>query len=134
MRNLPQDLRTFLLSKPAITNLVNNRIYVRSVPPDPSSTHIWLIRAGSENLECLDDSPGQEPFKQFIDLECISQSATTAEQLSDAIQDLFPMSGTLGSASVQRAYCNSQDDSYESRNTARSEFTQVAALSLEIYP
>lgn len=134
MRNLPRDLRTFLLSQATITKLVGNNVYHGSVPQGTETTYIWLSRSGSENLECLDDAAGQEPFKQFIDLECISPDLGKAETIAGAVHDLFPRGGTLGSGTIQRAYCNSQDDSYVSRNTAKAEFTHFCAMSLEIYP
>lgn len=134
MRNIPRDTVTFLLTQATVTKLVGKRIFHGSVPQTQADPYIWISRSGSEQLECLGDSAGQEPFRQYLDVECISDDIGKAQEIADAVESLFPFTGTYGSASVQGAFCNSQDDSYVSRNTARAEFTHFAALSLEVIP
>lgn len=135
MRNIPKDTRLFLLNQTGITALVGVNVFQGSVPQAAPDNYIWISRSGSDALECLGDAAGQQPFKQFVDVECISNSIEKAQEIADAVFSLFPTGRTTyGSASIQGAFVNTQDDSYVSRNTARAEFTHFAALSLEVIP
>lgn len=136
MRNTPKDARAYFLLQPTITQIVGINVYCGEVPQPAPETYIWIARSGSDALESLGDAAGQEPFRQFLDVECISTEYDKSQAISNAVFALFPVAKgtTFGSATIQRAYANSQDDSYVSRNTARAEFTHFAALLLEVIP
>jgi hypothetical protein len=125
-----------LLNQDAITRLVGVNVFCGSVPQPAPDPCIWIARSGSEQAECLDDAPGEEPFRQFLDLECLSNRWETAQAISDAVSSLFPVDNgtTYGSAAIQGAWANSQDDSYTSRNASNGEFQHTSALSIEIVP
>lgn len=133
MRDLGKDIKAFLQSQQTVKNIVSG-VHQSSVPPSPTKSYIWFTRSGSQSEDALGDTAGAEPFRQFFDLECISDRLSTAQSLADAVCDLFPMRGTFGSASVQGAFVTTQDDSYVFRGMANERFSHVAALSLEIIP
>lgn len=135
MRNLPKDTRTYLLSQSSVTQLVGVNVFCGSVPQPAPDPCIWINRSGTEAAECLGDAAGQEPFKQYMDVECLSNRWETAQAISDAVFALFPTGRvTYGSAAIQGAFVNSQDDNYVSRNAANGEFEHFAALSIEVVP
>ena len=139
MSTLNANLRTFLLSIPELTAIVDTRIYEQHVPVRdecsgmPDLPFLWFGVAGAEHLNTLDDVPGELPFRVDFDVECCSEDVGQAVAIADIVRGhANSYAGAFGDQVVQVVLVSDQSDTYVTRNPAADLGIAIAALSINI--
>lgn len=133
MADLPTNLRTFLLSRSAITAIVGAQVHQASIPADRQPPYVWFARTGSEAVDVLTPDVGLEPNNQFFTLECVTDDLDKTQALGDAIRAFNNYRSTFGDTTVQGVFVNEQNDDYEYRTIMGDEGFHTAAFSIEVY-
>jgi hypothetical protein len=133
MSELGVDLRAELLGRAAVTAIVGGRVHEGHVPETYSGAYIWIGRGAVEHDRVIDQAAGEDPFREFWDLECHSRDLDEAQDLAALARGLDSHRGQFGDGSVQAVFVGDHADDYVPRGLSEDELgTHVAALSLEI--
>lgn len=132
MTTLGKDLRTHLLTDASLVALVGQRVHQNRAPAQYLGPYVWFARRGVDWEDCLDDDAGEDPFRQFIDVECLAMDLDDTEAMADCIRSLHGYHGSLGAGSLQGLWVLDQDDDYIPRGHGSDDARHVAALQLEI--
>ncbi|GAA4442937.1 hypothetical protein [Bremerella cremea] len=132
--SLPESFRAFCLSRPAIADLVEDRIHqARAVGGlEIRFPFVVFFRRGQQHESELDQAEGEEPFRQSFDVECASLDLGQSQDLADALKTLHNYEGPLGAGTVQAIFIEDQDDDYQPRIAAEDAAVHVATLQVEI--
>ncbi len=110
-----QDIRTYLLSKTSITDLVSTHVFLSRIPqgsePLNNFPAIVFRRAVGGHSHDLDGSAG---FAEAVfDLMAVAVSAVVVESICEAIrQALQGYRGLMGSTNVGRCTLDDEADDY----------------------
>lgn len=133
---LEDDLRTFVLGAPAVSDLVGNEgMHQGHVPEDHGDPYLYYGRVGHEKERALDDPVGEEPFRQLFTIECWGTDVVQVQDLARAVNTrLDGYSGPFGGSTLQGAFVDDQDDDYVPRNAEGDDGDHMAALRVELVP
>lgn len=135
MADIAQNLITYLLTNSSISTAVGgNRICQTHVPQEFTGDCIWFGRNDVADNDCLDAQAGDDPFEHYFDLECISATEDGALALAALVKGRFPYRGTMGTQNVQGAFCEGQEDDYESRAIDSDSGLFYCAMKLTLAP
>lgn len=133
MTQLGQDLRTFLLADSDISTAVGaSRISQNHVPETYDGLYVWFARAATEHERTIDQATGEEPFRQFWDLEVIGETLGDVLDAAEHIVDLDASGGTFGAGTVQVLWVSDHNDDYLPRGIYSDEGLYVSSFQLEV--
>lgn len=134
--SLAEDLRAFLLDDGPIAALVgSSRIHKNHVPQESAMPYASYFRGGVEYEDATDDAHGEQPMRQFFDIEAVSDDVAEAESLSELIRDRCAnYRGDFGASKVQGCFVSDHDDEYIPRNTDNDGGLHVATIRVEVIP
>ena len=135
MSDTAKRLKDFLLADTAIAAVVGSHVHQELVPEGSEDNWIWFSRSLTENEICLDAAPGTPPLSETFDVEAISPSLATAQELALLVWNRCNCyRGTFGSGTVKGVFVNSQSDDYVPRGVYADSGLHVSALSVQIFP
>jgi len=135
MADTAEDLRTFLLADATILATVSTRCGQVRAMQDWAEPFLLFFRTGTDGdtERTLNQSVGTKPFREFFDLECVSDNLDEAADLAERIKtyaDQF--SGTFGGTTIQGMFVTDHDDDYQPRGISDDEAQFVNALRVEL--
>lgn len=131
MADVCADLIDELKLAVGIVALVDTRVYGGVVPAPASLPFIWLQRRGVEESGAMEAEA--EPLKEFFDLECVSDNATTVVEIADAARAaLHGRTGTLGKHVYSWVGVRDAREDYVPRNTDAAEYLFISSLDVEV--
>jgi hypothetical protein len=134
MADTAYNLRAYLLTSVAITDLVADRIHQNHVPEDRKEDYIWLRTATRQYDHHLNSPAGEAPRAIYYDCECCSRNLDRSAAIADAVRNLFPYAGTMGDSTTKGAFVNDQDETYIPINEMADEGVHVQAVQIEVMP
>ena len=141
MTTLNGNLRTFLLSLPGMSAIVDTKVYEQHVPVTdvdtgmPNTPFVWFGMGGAFYVNTTDGVPGEEPFQGEFDVECVSTDIAEAIAIANIIrQDANQYRGAFGDQSVQVVLVNDQSDTYVVRNPMADLGLSISSLAVSIIP
>ncbi len=135
MADTAEDLRTFLLADATILATVASRCGQVRAMQDWTEPYIVFFRTGvdSDTERLANQSTGTKPFREFFDIECISDNLDEAADLAERIKTIGDQfSGTFGGTTVQGIFVEDHDDDYQPRSISDDESNYVTALRVEV--
>jgi len=127
-----EDFVAYLLADSDIASAVTDRVHYLSVPQNFDDLYVWIGKAAQEHERCFDDGTGDEPFRQFWDIECIGQTLASVDLLAGYVRALDNDTGTFGAGTVQRIWIADHAEDYVPRGINSDEGFCIAALQAEI--
>lgn len=109
---LVHDLRTFLLSKPAVTTITQN-IHRNAIPEEISQLPWVRYRRTNSNDDITHDQQGGLT-QTIFSIDCFGSNQTTADELADAVRtSLRGYRGAMGGTLVHGAFIRDKSDDYD---------------------
>jgi len=131
MADIGVGIRTYLLTKSTITDIVGTRIYPAILPQNAELPAIVYDVIGGRPDDVLTGASGS--FRANVDLDCISTNHITsnnlAEQVRLVVQGYF---GAMGDEQVNAARLTGRFEQYLAPIDGSDLGHHVVALSLEI--
>ena len=131
MADIGVGLRTYLLTKTAITDLVGTRVYPSVLPQNAEVPAIVYDVMGGSPDDVLSGSSGS--YRAVVDVECISENHITsndiAEQIRLVTQGYF---GAMGSEQCNACRLLGRFEQYLAPIDGSDLGRHVVAISLEI--
>lgn len=125
------DMIDELRADPTVRNLVAARLFAGKVPAGTVLPFIWMQRRGVEMAGTTD--PDEEPLKEFLNVECVSDDPSQAVELSAAVRAaLDGRSGMLGYSEYSFVIVTDMREGYVPRNMDADEFLHVSSLDVEV--
>lgn len=115
--SLQQDVRTYLLTKAGVTNLVGTTgIYCQKVDQGVDPPYIVIYRIGAEHGHTLTKASGWALARLQID--CFATSFPSAEAIAEAVRQVLQgLSGTFGTTVVSSVVLDTDGDDFSVSNT-----------------
>jgi hypothetical protein len=131
MADVCADLLDELQHDPGVRRLVEARVFAGRVP-DTALPFIWMQRSGIESSGAMEAE--DEPLKEMVDLECVSDDSAEALELSDAVRAaLDGRRGLIGYHAYSWVGVLDASENYVPRNQDADEFLHVSSLKVEVY-
>lgn len=133
MASTGENLRTLILADATVSASVGTRCYQNTVPVSATMPYIWFMRRGLGKLGIIGEV--EEPYNEYFDLECVSDSVDTAIDLADAVRSAIDgHSGEYEAGGDVAAWIDvlDQSDDYQIRNLSADEVLSVASLNVEV--
>jgi hypothetical protein len=131
MSDIGVGIRTYLLTKTAITDIVGTRIYPTILPQNATLPAIVFDVFGGTPDDVLTGSSGS--FRAVVDLECISANHITSNDLAEQVrlvtQGYF---GAMGDEQINAARLLSRSENYVQPIDGSDVGRHVVSISLEI--
>jgi len=131
MADIGVGIRTYLLTKSAITDIVGTRIYPAALPQNADLPAIVYHVMGGSPDDVLTGSSGS--YRASVDLDCISTNHITtnnlAEQVRLLIQGYF---GAMGTEQVNAARLTGRFENYLNPIDGSDVGKHVVALNFDI--
>lgn len=127
MSNIVNDMRTYLISKSAVTALTSTRIYFGNLPQNSKLPAVVMSLIDSDSQKHLTNADGLR--RSSIQLDCYGTSTgnapyASAYNVAEQIRKVVDFnSGTWGSSTVRRALVDDQRD-FEDEPGDGSEFSR----------
>ena len=130
MASLGVDFRSFILAQSALTAYIGTRCYQNEVTQDGAdvSDYIWFERASIEREQVLNAATGVTPFREQLNIECVSINIDSTMAMADALRKLDGSRGTFGSGDVVAVFIDEHSDDYIPRADASDTGRHVASL------
>jgi len=132
---IDQDIIAALIADVNIAAKVGTRVHYQRVPQGYIDDYIWLARSGSSDDEdrAMDDASGASyHFREFFDVECISQDLDDAVSLALLVKKFDSKRDTLGNGTVQAIFVRDHADDYVARGVSGDDGSFVGALQFEL--
>ena len=131
MADVCADLIDELRSEPGVRRLVAARIFAGKVPPGTDTPFIWLQRRSVEMDGSMEVN--EEPLKELVALECVSDDPTEAVELSDAVRSaLDGRRGLLGWNAYAWVGVSDVREGYIPKNLDADEILHISSLDVEV--
>ena len=135
MADVTADIIDSLRDSVAIGALIEDRIYGGVVPAGVALPFIWIQRRGVEYLGSMEGE--DDPWKEFFDVECVSDNGTTVVSLSDTVRAwerawTTGASFQLGDHYYSALTITDAAETYVPRNTDAAEHLFISSLNLEV--
>lgn len=131
--SVSEDVRSFMLADASIAGLVGTRVHKNHVPQDGDTPYVSYFRGGVEYENTTDVSAGGDPFRQFFDIESVSDDVSEADTLADYVRNRFAnYRGAFGDGTVQACFVSDHDDDYIPRNVDADSGLHVATIRVEV--
>lgn len=131
--SIGQSIRTFLLSKSAITDIIGAKAHQSRAPQVSDAPFIVYFRRTAEDERELAPAVGDDAFRESFDVECVSDDLIEAEALAAEVRAAMNnYGGSFGSGTVQGVFVEDQDDQYQQRLQYQDGVLHTAALYLEL--
>lgn len=139
---ITESIRLDFLARDEISNpLGGERIAQNNLRQEWANDGTYLVyfRRGTDGEHTLDSSPGEEPFRQFFDLEIYGTDVAEVDGLADTIKNgsgafsgynLYR--GNFGQGQVQGIFVSDQNDDYQPRVTFQDEGLHAAFVDIQI--
>lgn len=110
--SLQQDMRTYLLSKSGVTNLVTTTgVFCQKVDQGYSLPYVVIYRIGAEHGHTLVKASGWALARLQID--CFAATFSAAEAIAEAVrQVLHGLAGTFGTTQVSSVVLDNDGDDF----------------------
>ena len=130
--SIGKSFRAWLLSVPAITAAVGNRIHENAAPETYAGPYIWFARATTDDDEALTDAAGTRPFRELFDVEIHAKELEDVETIAELLRDRHCHRGTMGSGTAQAVFVRDHKGDYEQRGIASDEQLHGGAFEFVI--
>ena len=125
------DLIDELAHDGGVTWLIETRVYGGAVPPDTALPFIWLQRRGIRYATEVEAE--EEPLWEDFDIECVSDDASQAVEVSDAVRScLHGAHGTVGDHVYSWVAVANAAETYVPRNVEAGENLFISSLDVEV--
>jgi len=126
-----EDIIDELEQDTGVAALADDRIFGGVVPVGTVCPFIWVQR---RRIEYATEMEAEAvPLKEWFDVECVSQSATEAVELSDAVRAcLHGAHGTVGGSTYTWVSVADAAESYVPRNLDAAEYLFISSLDVEV--
>ena len=134
MASLGVDFRSFILDQSALTAYIGARCYQNAVTQDAAdgSDYIWFERASIEREQVLTDQTGVPPFRETLNVECVSANIVSAMAMADAGRKLDGSRGAFGDGLILAMFINEHSDDYVPRSAMSDTGRFVGSLVAEV--
>ena len=134
MASLGVDFRSFILDQSALTAYIGARCYQNAVTQDAAdvSDYIWFERASIEREQVLTDQTGVPPFRETLNVECVSANIVSAMAMADAVRKLDGSRGAFGDGLILAMFINEHSDDYVPRSDMSDTGRFVGSLVAEV--
>jgi hypothetical protein len=132
MADVCADIIDELRADPTVRRLVVARIFAGKVPPGTLLPFIWMQRRGVEMSGTMEVD--EEPLKEMLSLECVSDDPTEAVELSDAARAaLDGRRGMLGYNAYSWVGVSDMREGYIPKNLDADEILHISSLDVEVF-
>ncbi len=126
------DLRTYLLTKTSITNLVASRIYPLEVPEGAAYPRIVYTENGGQRTGSFDGANPQ--VNTSFSLLCQSISGDNVRAIRDALENVLDyFSGTMDSTTVQGVFVTRDPDGLIPPVAANEDSVKEATVNIDLW-
>ena len=138
---ITESIYTDFLSRPEIDAVVSGRIAQNNMRQEwaTDGTYIIYFHRGTDGEHTTDSPPGEEPFRQFFDLEVYGPDIAAVDELAETLKsgkgnftgyNLYR--GQFGQGAVQGIFVTDHNDDYQPRTTMHDEGLHAAFLDIQI--
>mgnify|MGYP003627568974 CR=1 FL=1 len=131
MADIGVGIRTYLLTKTAVTDIIGTRIYPTVLPQNATLPAIVFDIFGGTPDDVLTGSSGS--FRAVVDLECISTNHITSNDLAEQVrlvtQGYF---GAMGDEQVNASRLFSRSETYVQPIDGSDVGRHVVSITFEI--
>ena len=139
---ITESIAIDLLSRDEISKVVGGeRVGQNNIRQEwaTEGAYIVFFRRGTEGEHAIDDAPGNEPFRQYFDVEIYGTDIAEVDQLAETLKsgraefsgyNLYR--GNFGQGKVQGVFVTDHNDDYQPRLSMSDEGLHAAFLDLQI--
>ena len=132
MTNIAKELRTYLLSKTAITDLVGPRIYYSHLPQRATIPALVLDVVTSTSERHLSDTEGVA--RTEVQIDCYGSTYTAAVTLGETVRKyLDTHSGALGAITADEVIVQSHTDAEDAPTDGSDAFRYLRTLDVIVW-
>ena len=132
MADVTADLIDALKLDHGVDLVIDGRVYGGSVPPGVVLPFVWVQRRGVQFADVMGEVE-LEPWKEFFDVECVSDNGLTVIEVSDAVRGaLNGLRGTVGEGVYSWIEVKDASETYVPRNVDAAENLFVSSLDVEV--
>jgi len=134
---LDESIRTAILDVTELSDRVGgNRVAENNAQAAwlrEGGPYVVYLRRSTDGEHTLDSAPGEEPFRQYFDVECYGTDVAKVDELAEAIKRTMNLyRGNFGQGSVQGVFINDHTDDYQSRVNIADAGLHGAFLDMQI--
>lgn len=133
MSNIVKGLRTFLLSKSAVTDVAGTRVYFGNLPQTPTFPAVVMHLITSESQRHHGNASGL--VRSTIQIDCHDDEYQTSENLSEQVRKVTESQTerAWGSETARRAYITGRRDLTEPPVDGSQLHPKIRSLDLAVW-
>lgn len=135
MADVTADLVDVLRLDHGVSLVAADRIYGGIVPVGVLLPFVWIQRRSTVDAGAMEGE--DEPWKEYFDVECVSDNGLTANELSDAVRACFrewtkAETYQMGEHYYSAVTVTSASENYVPRNVDAAENLFISSLDVEV--
>jgi uncharacterized protein YheU (UPF0270 family) len=135
MADTTENLIAFLLDDSSLSSSLGTQVGQMRALQEWEYPQAIVFRTGTDGDtdRTLDQAVGIKPFRQFYDIEIVSDDVDEAVDIADRVKVIADgFNGTFGATTCQGIFVEDHDDSYQPRGVDEDEAVYIQALRVEI--